>query len=660
MRKLSGIMIPLLIILMVSALPASAAYKKSSELVSEFARITLSNKHAKLVKIGKSAGGEDLYVFEIVKSKDNPAVLLVANMEGDSPVATEAALFVARKLVKDWASELDNYSFYIIPLGNPDGYKRMFDKPIVENFGNNRKINDDMDDRTDEDGPEDLNKDGFITIMRQKHPEGKWIPVEGNPVLMKKADTSKGEKGIYRLFTEGVDNDRDGKYNEDGPGGTNPGNNFPHEFKYHTSTYGPWPASETETRAVLQYAFDHPEIAMIISFSRLNTLRSLPPSDKKSSAGKDKYKVPERMAKRMGLDPDKEWPIKELVQIARDITGYKELTEDMVLQFLGVGAALNPDKNDVPYWEELSKQYKEFIKKAALDGKRLDSKKIPPGSVEEWGYFQYGVPTFAIDFWTVPVKEEKKAEDGLTADKIEAMTDEEFIALGKEKIQAFIDKSGRKGFNADMVINAIKSGMLSTKKIAEMMRKMEGAKSAEGADAEEKALFEFNKDAFVPWKAYKHPALGEVEIGGVKPFSFINPPEDQVDELVSKQAPFIRELVKALPAIDIAKVETTEVGDDVWRVKAWIVNNGFLPFPTYQGKRCKRPAPLVAEIKGQGVKLLEGYKRKPLGQVKGSGGYVEVSWLIGADEGDSVEIKVGAAAVNDVKKVITLKSGGAK
>ncbi|MBN2135816.1 MAG: hypothetical protein JW737_08810 [Acidobacteria bacterium] len=636
-------------------------YKTPAELNQALVKLGLEHgKTITLKKIGVSAGGSEILAVEIVKDKNNPAVLLVANMEGDSPVATFAAVKTIEKLLTDWKADLDEVSFYVIPLANPDGYLGFFDKPLYESFLNKKKINDDLDERTDEDGPDDLNKDGIITIMRQKHPDGTWMLVEGNPVLMKKADTAKGEKGIYRIFPEGLDNDGDGEINEDGPGGTNPGHNFPHEFKNYTKTDGPWPASESESRAVLEYAYSHPEIAMVLSYSRINTLIKLPPTDKKSEAGKDKYKVPERMAKSFGLDPEKEYPIKELVEMAREFTGYKELSEDMVLMFLGVGAVVNPNRNDVKYWEEISTKYKDYLKEAGLDGKRLDSKEIPNGTFEEWAYFQFGVYTFAMDFWTVPVKEEKKAEDGLSADEIEKMTNEEFIALGKDRIQAFIDKSGRKGFNADMVINALKSGMLSTTKIAEMMRKMQKSESSEGVDASEKALFDFNPDAFVKWTSYKHPTLGEVEIGGIKPYAFINPPVDKRDELVDKQIPFVRKLVGLLPKLNIARVEITEAGKDVWRVKAWIVNDGFLPVPSHHATRCKAPVPVVAKLVGKEFKVIEGKERQPLPLIEGSGSDLELNWLISGDEGTVLKLKIEAPSIRDTEKSFALQAGGAK
>lgn len=652
----------LLILLIAIVQPCLAGvYKTPGEVSKELKTVAVKYSGTAVVKkIAVSPGKRLLEVLELVTKRGNPAIFLIANMEGDNPIATSAALELADRLLGEWKGDLMKYSWYIVPIGNPDGYARYFSKPLYESGLNNRPVNADMDDRADEDGPEDLNGDGLITMMRQKHPEGKWIAVKGNTVLMKKADRAKGETGIYRLFSEGIDNDGDGKINEDGPGGYNPGHNFPHRFKYYSKTTGTWPASERETTGVLKYMFDHPEIVMALSFSRLNTLQAVPPSDKKAESGKDKYKVPAGIARKMGIDPNREFHLDELVELAREATGFRELTAEMVLQFLGVAAAVNPDKKDSPYWEELAKKYKNFLKENKLDGKRLDAKKIPGGSFEEWAYYQYGVWTFALDFWTVPVKEEKKEDDGLTAEKIEQMTNEEFIALGRDKIDAFIQKSGRKGFNADMIIGALKGGMLSTKKIAEMMRKMEKTKTAEGVDVSDKALYEFNKDAFVPWKRYKHPTLGEVEIGGIKPYAFVTPPSGEINEIISQRIPFICDMARMLPSFEINNVTLKRVSSDVWRVKAWIVNNGFLPYPTHQGKRNRRPAPLVVSVAGKDIKILEGKKRIPIDLLDGSGGYKEVEWLISVEDGSSLDILLTAPAVHNVRKSVVLKTGGAR
>ncbi len=647
--------------LMAMADEKKAAYKSPAEIGKIAKKIVSKHKDvAKIDILTKTPGGRDLQLIELgYKNSSSPAIFVAANMEGNYPLASEAAIKLVEHLVTDWKEDLKNLRWYIIPVGNPDGYSKFFKKPLYEDFRNDRPFNDDKDDAVDEDGAEDLNGDGYITMMRQIHPEGKWIEVKDRPLLMKKADYKKGEKGKYRLFVEGIDNDGDGKINEDGPGGVIPGHNFPHNFKHYTTTDGLWAASEKETRAILRFAFDHPEIAMVLTFGRSNSLKEVPPSSKKSESGQDKYKVPKQFATMFGLDPEKEYPIKELVEMAKEATGM-DITEDMLLQFFGIGAAVNPDQKDLPYWNEISKRYNDFIKEVGLDKDRLKPAKFSPGSIEEWAYYQYGVPSFSMDFWTLPVKKKKeeKKSDLPTADEIGKMSNEEFIALGEEKIDKFLKASGAPSqFKASMVINALKSGMLDTKKISEMMKKAEKKKESGGVDEVDEALYEFNKNCFLEWKPYDHPTLGRVEIGGKIPYSTLAPPPDSADTLIEKQLPFITKLIKLLPEIVIEKVEVKEKSRGIYQITAWFENRGFLPYPTHQGNRCRRPTPAVATIKGNDIKLLQGKKRTVLPLLEGSGGYKKLCWLIKATPGATVTLEISGFSIGKKTKQLTLKGG---
>ena len=192
--------------------------------------------------IATSPGGVDLVILEIgpdvgKKIRKTPAVFVVANMEGVVPVSTEAAVSLAERLPSS-GSATKNRTWFILPNGNPDAATRYLRKPLVADERNASRWNDDMDDQTDEDGPDDLDGNGFITEMRVKDPAGEWIPVEGEPRLMRKADPAKGEKGIYKLLVEEIDNDGDGEYNEDPAGGANIGVTFPHLFRPWTATGG--------------------------------------------------------------------------------------------------------------------------------------------------------------------------------------------------------------------------------------------------------------------------------------------------------------------------------------------------------------------------------------------------------------------------------------
>jgi hypothetical protein len=111
--------------------------------------------------------------------------------------------------------------------------------------------------------------------MRVKDPAGNWIPDPAEPRLMRRADPNKGEKGIYKIYTEGLDNDGDGEYNEDPPGGVELNRNFPHDFEYFIKATGRWPVSEQESKALVKFLVSKPNIAMVLNFSSENTFLNL-------------------------------------------------------------------------------------------------------------------------------------------------------------------------------------------------------------------------------------------------------------------------------------------------------------------------------------------------------------------------------------------------
>jgi hypothetical protein len=640
---------------------APSAFDRYHEPDAVAARIRqLAQAHPEAVRVHElaaSQGGRPVLLLEIgpetaAPAHKLPAVLVAANLEGSVPLASEAALYLAQLLLDKPDARRDR-TWYIVPLGNPDAAARFFRRPLLEDNRNDRPFNDDMDDRTDEDGPEDLNGDGVITQMRVPDPAGEWIPVEGEPRALRKADWSKGEKGQFKLHTEGLDNDGDGRYNEDGPGGVDIGINFPHLFKFFTRTGGTWAGSEAESHALIAFAFARPEIALVLTFGRSNFCLNPPRGGRTGTADFNRIKLPERVAKWMNLEADKTYNMAEIMEIAKRFAPPgMELTEAMVASFLGLGPVVNPLPEDLKFYEALSKQYNEFLKERKLDAKRLDPPADRDGSFELWAYYHLGRPSFSLDFWTLPVVEKAKTAaadpDALTPEKLETMSSEEFLALGQERIAAFLKSSGApSSIQPSMVINGVKSGMMTPKRMAEMMKTMPKPKAAEGVDTETEALLAFSDKAlagagFLTWQPFQHPTLGAVEIGGAAPFAAGTPPPAQLLPLLEGQVPWALTLAEKMARIRLAKVEVTALGGGVYRVKAWVENTGYLPYATAMAQRNTQYTPVVLELKGDGIRFLEGRPRSLVRQVAGHGAET-VTWLLQADRPASVTITVSTA-----------------
>ncbi|HIB01942.1 MAG TPA: hypothetical protein EYO31_08825, partial [Phycisphaerales bacterium] len=74
--------------------------------------------------------------------------------------------------------------------------------------------------------------------------------------------------GWSRLGEEGIDNDDDGRINEDGIGGYDPNRNWPADWQPEWIQYGAtdYPFSLPETRAIGEFLYDHPNVAAAQSY----------------------------------------------------------------------------------------------------------------------------------------------------------------------------------------------------------------------------------------------------------------------------------------------------------------------------------------------------------------------------------------------------------
>lgn len=673
LRRSPSFLLPFVLCLALAPLAAADLtfdrYHKPEELAAAVQDLARANPgFARVHTLAKSAGGRDLALLEIgpetaKTAKSLPAVFIAANMEGTVPISGEAALYLA-KLVCEKADMRSDRTWYILACGNPDAAAVYFDKPQRRDARNARPRNDDQDDQTDEDGADDLDGDGLITQMRVKDPEGAWIPIPVEPRLMKRADGSKGEKGVWKLYPEGLDNDGDGQFNEDGPGGVDVGTAFPHLFKFFAPDSGAWSGSEAETFALLKFFDLHREVGLTFVFGEANFCLAPPRGSRKGEADLNQIKVPENMAGFINADPNRTYTIAEIMDMVRPLVPPgMEVTESMIAGFLGLGAVVNPLDDDLKFYKELSEKYKEFLKAAKLDGKRLDPAPDKDGSFELWAYYHLGLPSFALDFWTLPEVKEEKAADEITPEKLEKMTNDEFIALGEEKIDAFLKASGAPDqFKAKQVIETLKGGMMDTKKMAEMIKQMPKKPSAEGMDPKEKALLawsdkELGGKEFVAWKPFKHPTLGDVEIGGAAPFTDNTPPAAMVDGLLKSQVPWVFEIAKKMARIKIADAAVKRLGDGVYEVKVWLENTGGLPYPTAMGRRNERVLPVIVTLGGQGFEIVQGKKRSLIPAVPAHGSQ-PVTWIVRAGKPVKIEVKAETQMAWGDSRTVDL--GGAK
>ncbi len=408
----------ILISILVSCLLAVSASRIQGQSLKDFSNYrdpsavkayaeTLQKAHPARVKLhtlATSPGGLPITLIEIGSDlKQVPAVWVGANFEGFTPLATEGALFLAG-MVLDSAQYSRQVKWYILPLPNPDAAAAFFARVKYERKVNDFPVNDDVDDQGNEDGPDDLNGDGLITLIRVEHPEGTHIVSAKEPRLMVKADPRKGERGKYKIYPEGLDNDSDGQYNEDGDGGINVGVNFPHLFTTREKSAGLWPGETPEVYGIMEFAFTHPEIAMAFTLGTSDFCLAPPKGGRQGGANLENIRVPSRYATRFGLDPEKTYSMDEIMEFVRSSMpgAGMEITPDLVAGMLGLGAAVNPLDEDLKFYTTFSDQYKEYLKKRGAAAERMAAAPDKEGSFELWAYYHLGIPSFAMNLFTPP------------------------------------------------------------------------------------------------------------------------------------------------------------------------------------------------------------------------------------------------------------------
>lgn len=228
----------------------------------------------RLYSIGKSFEGRDLWCLEVTSAKGDrkrkPGMYIDGNIHGNEVQAAEVVAYTAWYLCHQYgqlekATELlDRLVFYLIPSINPDGRDNWFHNANNQHSSRTgvRPVDNDGDGLADEDDTDDLDKDGSITQMRIKDPNGRWRPHPDYPEQLM-VMVEQDQVGEYTLLgTEGIDNDNDGRVNEDPIGGYDMNRNWPYDWQPNYIQFGAhlYPFSHPETRAVAKFFYDHPNI----------------------------------------------------------------------------------------------------------------------------------------------------------------------------------------------------------------------------------------------------------------------------------------------------------------------------------------------------------------------------------------------------------------
>ncbi len=209
------------------------------------------------LELGSSAGGRELFAVQFGARGPRPVaeratVFLIGGLDGISLAGSQVVIAVVDALLAAGEHLPPDAAFIAIPWANPDGLARW--RSMGCGGGrNDSAIDDDGDGRADEDGPDDLDRDGLILEMLLEDRAGPWVR-SADPRFLRPA--REGEAPRYLRRREGRDDDGDGAFNEDGPGGVVLDHNFPVSWEgpWKGVDSGPWPLSEADARALAQLA----------------------------------------------------------------------------------------------------------------------------------------------------------------------------------------------------------------------------------------------------------------------------------------------------------------------------------------------------------------------------------------------------------------------
>lgn len=615
------------------------SYHTHAELSARVNRLAVDHPRLCAVhSIGTSREGRAIWVARLAGPGDvepdrRPALLVVASLDGDHLVGSEVALGVAERLLTKAADGdetvdelLNGATIYIVPRVNPDAVERYFDGPRLQRRRNMRPDDRDRDGVQDEDAPDDLNGDGLITMMRVFDPDkADMMPDGDEPRLDIKADPDKGQRALYTLYDEGLDDDGDGEYNEDPVGGVDLNMNFMHGYREHADGAGPHQVSEPESLALLRFVLGHQNIAVVLTYGRHDTLSETPD-------GK-------------GTHPS--------------------------------GAPKSIAEKDVGLYKHLGERFREItgLEKVSGDG--------PDGSFFVWAYSQFGVPSLATPLWTrpEPKKEEKEEGEAKPAEGGEAAAgsdagaaegDDEGAGLtpsgigdiSMETIEELRAAAEARGFQVtDEMVAQLSPSQAEgfAKQMGIEIRRVKGAKGAGGGaskgDLAWLAYSDKERDGagFVNWTEFDHPQLGKVEIGGWVPYFKVNPPPGELAGLADRQVEFILDLGSKLPAVSLSEPEVVRLAAGLYEIKSALVNDGYLPTGTAMAVRNRRARPYVVRLSVDDDRIVTGNRVNKIWSIPGSGGRAALRWIIRADDGAEITITVYSEKFGQFERTLWMK-----
>lgn len=372
-------------------------------------------------EVGRSYEGRPIMQVTITNKEtgravDKPAAYFEGGRHSGEVTSSESVLWLIQHLLESYGDDesitdlVDSKAIYLRPENNPDG-SNLYLYTAQSNRSTVRPYDSDRDGLIDEDPPEDLDGDGVIYQIRYRprpgtDDEANMMVDSRDPSgrLLRRARSGEGE---WIVISEGVDNDGDGRFNEDGIGGLDLHRNYPENWRpdtggdrtgrgYTQGGAGAYPLSEPETRSVVLFLLSNPNVSIANSMDTRVPMHLRPPSTSYSA----ERMFPEDLAYYVHFD-----------SIGMGITGY-------------------------PWAGDVYDTYRTRIPINPFTG---DSARPGPlfGHSPDFGYWYYGAIWYGDELWNGGAMRDYN-DDGLL-DEVDALTwdDEENGGVGFREWEPF-------------------------------------------------------------------------------------------------------------------------------------------------------------------------------------------------------------------------------
>jgi murein tripeptide amidase MpaA len=230
--------------------------------------------------LGKSHEGRDIWVVTATNTAtgaaaDKPAWWIDGNIHAAELTASTACLYYLHTLEEGYGKDaevtrlLDTRAIYVCPRINPDGAEwALADKPkYIRSSTRSYPFDEDPVDGLN---IEDVDGDGRILSMRIPDANGGYKKHPQDARLMTPRDPAEYGGEYFRVIPEGTLVNYDGveiRVNRDKQG-LDLNRNFPSGWRqeFQQLGAGPYPASEPEVRAIVDFIVKHPNIGGGVSF----------------------------------------------------------------------------------------------------------------------------------------------------------------------------------------------------------------------------------------------------------------------------------------------------------------------------------------------------------------------------------------------------------